>query len=60
MKTVVQSLGIIVLFFITPALSSKGIVEIVLLNLPLMIAGLLSIVSGALYFKQIIPHLTTK
>jgi CDP-diacylglycerol--glycerol-3-phosphate 3-phosphatidyltransferase len=60
MKTVVQSIGIVILFFVTPVLSTKGILEVSLLNLPLMIAGLLSIISGALYFKQIIPHLNTK
>ncbi len=60
LKTLIQSLAIIILFFVTPALSNKGILEISLLNLPLMIAALLSIISGTLYFKQIIPHLNTK
>ena len=60
LKTVFQSLAIIILFFITPAIPNKEILEITLLNIPLIIAGLLSIVSGSLYFKQIIPYLKTK
>ncbi len=59
-KTLIQSLAIIILFFVTPALSNKGLLEVSLLNLPLMIAAALSIISGALYFKQIIPHLNAK
>ncbi len=60
LKTVVQSLAIIILFFVTPIISNKDLLEILLLNIPLIIAGLLSIISGALYFKQIIPYLKTK
>lgn len=60
LKTVFQSLGIIIIFFISPIISNKNWWHILLLNIPLIIAGILSVVSGALYFKQIIPYLNTK
>ncbi|MGL5205195.1 MAG: CDP-diacylglycerol--glycerol-3-phosphate 3-phosphatidyltransferase [Metamycoplasmataceae bacterium] len=60
LKTVIQSISIIILFFVTPAIQNKEWLEILLLNIPLIIAGLLSIISGALYFKNIIPYLNTK
>ncbi|MGL6124875.1 MAG: CDP-diacylglycerol--glycerol-3-phosphate 3-phosphatidyltransferase [Metamycoplasmataceae bacterium] len=60
LKTVAQSISIIVIFFITPAIKNREGMEMFFLNIPLMIAGILSIISGALYFKNIIPHLKTK
>ncbi|MGL5591926.1 MAG: CDP-diacylglycerol--glycerol-3-phosphate 3-phosphatidyltransferase [Metamycoplasmataceae bacterium] len=60
LKTVVQSIAITILFFITPAIQNKEWLEILLLNIPLIIAGLLSIISGFLYFKNIMPYLNTK
>lgn len=60
LKTIFQSIAIIVLFFITPIIQNKLWWQILLLNIPLIIASILSIVSGALYFHKIIPHLNAK
>ncbi|MGL5617642.1 MAG: CDP-diacylglycerol--glycerol-3-phosphate 3-phosphatidyltransferase [Metamycoplasmataceae bacterium] len=60
LKTVVQSISIIIIIFATPAIQNKEWLEIILLNIPLIIAGLLSIISGVLYFKNIVPYLNTK
>lgn len=57
LKTVLQSIAIILLFFITPIISQENIIW---LNIPLIIAALMSIFSGLLYFKQIIPHIEMK
>ncbi|MGL5205684.1 MAG: CDP-diacylglycerol--glycerol-3-phosphate 3-phosphatidyltransferase [Metamycoplasmataceae bacterium] len=60
LKTVIQSIAITILFFITPVIQNKEWFEIILLNIPLIIAGLLSIISGILYFKNIVPYLNAK
>lgn len=60
LKTIIQSIAIIILFFITPAILNRSVMTIFFLNTPLIIAGLLSIVSGILYFKQIIHYLNLK
>ncbi|MGL5733052.1 MAG: CDP-diacylglycerol--glycerol-3-phosphate 3-phosphatidyltransferase [Metamycoplasmataceae bacterium] len=60
LKTVVQSIAITIIFFATPAIQNKEWLEIILLNIPLIIAGLLSIISGVLYFKNVVPYLNTK
>lgn len=60
LKTVLQSISIIILFFVTPAIPNRGWVEILSLNIPLILSCLLSVISGVLYFRYIIPHLNTK
>lgn len=57
LKTILQSIAIILLFFITPIIPQE---KIIWLNIPLIIAALMSIFSGFLYFKQIIPHIEIK
>ncbi len=60
LKTVFQSIAIMILFFISPIISDKNWWETLLLNIPLIIAAILSIISGILYFKKIIPYLNVK
>ena len=60
-KTMFQSIGIIIIFFIFPIWENNFISKdfftinysLILLNLPLFIAAILSIFSGFLYFVQI-------
>lgn len=67
-KTMVQSIGIVLVFFIFPAwstdLSSANFLtnnwKLYVLNIPLIIASLLSVISGTLYFKQISGHINLK
>lgn len=58
-KTLLQSIGIILLFLLSPLFYEKATNfynpewEIWVLNIPLIIATFLSLISGYLYFKQI-------
>lgn len=67
-KTMLQSLGLVLIFFVFPA-SAKFEAnyfihlqswELILLNVPVLISGLLSVISGALYFKAIMPYINVK
>lgn len=67
-KTMVQSIGITVIFFVYPIWSSifgtfspfVGDYSLFLLNMLIFIATGLSVVSGVLYFIQIKKHINTK
>lgn len=65
-KTMIQSIGLLAIFFIAPVISNASFDaikpgwEILVLNIPIMIATILCVVSGYSYFKQITPFLKTK
>ncbi|MCK5867282.1 MAG: CDP-diacylglycerol--glycerol-3-phosphate 3-phosphatidyltransferase [Mycoplasmataceae bacterium] len=67
-KTMIQSIGIGVVFFIYPAFIKEfgnfnpfiANYSLYLLNALLFIAAILSIISGAMYFKNIKSHIDTK
>ena len=66
-KTMVQSIGLLIIFFVYPSYDFGREVlnldltwELWLLNIPVIIAGVLSIVSGSLYFNAIRPHINMK
>ena len=67
-KTMIQSIGITIIFFIYPTfISDLGLFNpinasysLYLLNIPIFIATLLSVISGILYFKQIKKYIDTK
>lgn len=67
-KTMLQSIGITIVFFVYPAFSQFGFDylgnplnwELFLLNIPMLFSTLLSVVSGWQYFKQIIPFINAK
>lgn len=67
-KTMLQSIGLTIVFFIYPASNNFGIDylgnpanwELFLLNLPILFSTLLSVISGWQYFKQIIPFINAK
>ncbi|MGL4343336.1 MAG: CDP-diacylglycerol--glycerol-3-phosphate 3-phosphatidyltransferase [Metamycoplasmataceae bacterium] len=58
LKTVFQTIGIVVILFISPFFSIKELeINNYYLNIPLFIASLLSIISGFLYVKILIPYI---
>lgn len=67
-KTMLQSVGLTIIFFVFPSTSRFELDflgnpvnwELFLLNLPILFATLLSVVSGWQYFKQIIPYINAK
>ncbi len=64
-KTMIQSIGLLALFFITPAIGGSLDAfspswKVWVLNFPIIIASVLCLVSGFNYFKQITPFLKTK
>lgn len=68
-KTMLQSVGLVLIFFVYPAYNFGTCTELMggsfawelfLLNLPVIISGVLSIVSGYQYFKNIVPYINTK
>lgn len=64
-KTMVQSIGLLVIFFVAPAIGGTLDAftpswEIWVLNSPIIIASVLCLVSGFNYFKQITSFLKTK
>ena len=65
-KTIAQTGGLIVLFFVTPFVVSNGgnvinpVFEIWLLNIPTFIALLTSLFSGYIYFSQIKEYINAK
>lgn len=67
-KTMIQSIGITILFFVYPILTSafgkfyyfEGEYSLFLINLPIFLATFLSILSGILYFQKIKVHIKVK
>lgn len=67
-KTMLQSIGLVLIFFVYPASAEFGkdyfmdhqSWQLILLNIPVLISGLLSVISGALYFKAIKPYINVK
>lgn len=66
-KTMLQSIGIVALFFIYPAddfgtdfMTWEMSAKLWALNVPVIISSVLSIISGAIYFKAIIPYINAK
>lgn len=65
-KTMIQSIGLLLTFFIAPALSKATLDtfnpswEVWTLSVPIIIASVLSLVSGWKYFSQIMPLLKLK
>lgn len=55
LKTIFQSIAIPILFFLSPIIDKNIYWHVTLLNIPLFIALITSIVSGIIYFNQIIP-----
>lgn len=65
-KTMIQSVGLLLIFLITPALSGVKLDvfnpswEVWVMNAPIIIASVLSLISGWKYFSQIMPLLKLK
>lgn len=69
-KTMLQSIGLALIFFLFPAFKEftqgtfgngfEASWQLVMLNVPVIISGVLSIVSGYQYFKAIVPYINTK
>lgn len=57
LKTLFQSLAIPLLLFLIPLIDKSIWWHLFLLNIPMIIACLMSIISGWFYFKQIIPFI---
>ncbi len=57
LKTVFQSFAIILLLFLIPIIDKNIWWQNLLINLPMIMALFLSIYSGYIYFKQVIPFL---
>lgn len=55
LKTLFQSIAIPIIIFLTPVVDNNIWWQLFLLNVPMIIATLMSIISGILYFKQIWP-----
>ena len=55
LKTIFQTIAIIVLLFFIPLIDQSKWWQLLLINLPMLIALLASIFSGIKYFMQIIP-----
>lgn len=55
LKTVFQSIAIPILLFLIPTIDQNIWWQLLLLNIPILLALITSFVSGFLYFKQIIP-----
>lgn len=67
-KTMIQSIGLTIIFFLYPMWANefgtfdpfKADYSLFIINIPVYIATILSVISGALYFKQIKKHINTK
>lgn len=57
LKTLFQSLAIPILLFLSPLIDKSIWWHSFILNIPMIIACLMSIISGFFYFKQIIPFI---
>ena len=55
LKTVFQTIAIIILFFFLPLIDKKKWWQVLLINIPMLLALVASIFSGIKYFMQIVP-----
>ena len=57
LKTIFQSVAIPIILFLIPVIDSNVWWQLLMINIPMIIALFLSIYSGYQYFKQVIPFL---
>lgn len=57
LKTIFQSVAIPIILFLIPIIDSNVWWQLLIINIPMIIALFLSIYSGYQYFKQVIPFL---
>lgn len=57
LKTVFQTIAIIILIFASHFIDKKSWWQMLLINFPMIIASLMSYFSGIIYFKKIIPYI---
>ena len=57
LKTIFQSVAIPIILFLIPVVDSNVWWQLLIINIPMIIALFLSIYSGYQYFKQVIPFL---
>ena len=57
LKTIFQSVAIPIILFLIPIVDSNIWWQLLMINIPMIIALFLSIYSGYQYFKQVIPFL---
>lgn len=57
LKTIFQTLAIIILIFASPFIDKGNWIHILLINIPMILASIMSCFSGFIYFKQIIPYI---
>lgn len=57
LKTIFQTIAIIVLIFASPFIDRKSWWQMLLINFPMIIASIMSYFSGIIYFKKIIPYI---
>lgn len=57
LKTIFQSVAIPIILFLIPIIDSNVWWQLLMINIPMIIALFLSIYSGYQYFKQVIPFL---
>lgn len=55
LKTIFQTIAIIILFFFIPLINKKKWWQVLLINIPMLLALVASIFSGIKYFMQIVP-----
>lgn len=55
LKTIFQTIAIIILFFFIPLINKKEWWQVLLINIPMLLALVASIFSGIKYFMQIVP-----
>ena len=60
LKTIFQSIAIPLVIFLSPLINKNNWWEVFLINIPMILATLMSIISGVFYFKQIIPFINNK
>ncbi|MBD5423034.1 MAG: CDP-diacylglycerol--glycerol-3-phosphate 3-phosphatidyltransferase [Mycoplasma sp.] len=60
LKTIFQTIAILSLLFLIPVIDKNVWWQVMILNIPMMIALIMSIYSGIIYFKQVIPLLNSK
>lgn len=54
-KTMIQSISIPIIILLIPFIEAKIWWHLLLINIPIIISSIMSIISGILYFKQIFP-----
>lgn len=57
LKTIFQTIAIIILIFASPFVDRTSWWQMLLINVPMIIASLMSYFSGIIYFKKIIPYI---